>query len=614
MCGIIGYVGREVASDVLIRGLRRLEYRGYDSAGVAVIDNVPDQNRIDVCKTVGRVADLTGKLADDAVVGAVGIAHTRWATHGKPSDENAHPHLDATGRVALVHNGIVENHAAIRRFLENQGIAFQSETDTEALVQLIGFFYAETGDLLASVRHALRDVQGTYGIALLCSDAPHTLIAARRGSPLLVGVGDGELLVASDGSAIVAHTQRVIYLDDNEMVTMGPDGVQASTIDAEPLKKEVDILDISLEEIELDGFDHHMLKEIYEQPESLQNAMRGRINLQTGEVTLGGLANISRELARFQKVLLTACGTAWHAGLVAEYLFEELARVPTDVEYASELRYRNPIVEDGTMAIVISQSGETADTLAALREVKMKGATAFGVVNTVGSTIARETDAGVYLHAGPEIGVASTKAFTSQVAVLAMIATDMGRRRHLSPERTFEVLEGLAAIPDQVAKVLALDDQIKAVTLKYADRDNWLYLGRGVNYPVALEGALKLKEISYIHAEGMPAAEIKHGPIALIDAGMPVVVVAPRDHVYDKVLANIAEVKGRGGRVIAIANRADGELRELADAVLQVPETPAILSPLVTAIPLQLIAYHAAVVRGCDVDKPRNLAKSVTVE
>ncbi len=614
MCGIIGYVGREVASDVLIRGLRRLEYRGYDSAGVAVIDNAPDQNRIDVCKTLGRVADLTGKLAEDAVAGAVGIAHTRWATHGKPSDENAHPHLDATGRVALVHNGIVENHAAIRRFLENQGIAFQSETDTEALVQLIGFFYAETGDLLASVRHALRDVQGTYGIALLCSDAPHTLIAARRGSPLLVGVGDGELLVASDGSAIVAHTQRVIYLDDNEMVTLGPDGVQASTIDAEPLRKEVDILDISLEEIELDGFDHHMLKEIYEQPESLQNAMRGRINLQTGEVTLGGLANISRELARFQKVLLTACGTAWHAGLVAEYLFEELARVPTDVEYASELRYRNPIVEDGTMAIVISQSGETADTLAALREVKMKGATAFGVVNTVGSTIARETDAGVYLHAGPEIGVASTKAFTSQVAVLAMIATDMGRRRHLSPERTFEVLEGLAAIPDQVAEVLALDDQIKAVTLKYADRDNWLYLGRGVNYPVALEGALKLKEISYIHAEGMPAAEIKHGPIALIDAGMPVVVVAPCDHVYDKVLANIAEVKGRGGRVIAIANRADGELRELADAVLQVPETPAILSPLVTAIPLQLIAYHAAVVRGCDVDKPRNLAKSVTVE
>ena len=433
MCGIIGYVGREVASDVLIRGLRRLEYRDYDSAGVAVIDNAPDQNRIDVCKTVGRVADLTGKLADDAVAGAVGIAHTRWATHGKPSDENAHPHLDATGRVALVHNGIVENHAAIRRFLENQGIAFQSETDTEALVQLIGFFYAETGDLLASVRHALRDVQGTYGIALLCSDAPHTLIVARRGSPLLVGVGDGELLVASDGSAIVAHTQRVIYLDDNEMVTLGSDGVQASTIDAEPLTKEVDILDISLEEIELDGFDHHMLKEIYEQPESLQNAMRGRINLQTGEVTLGGLANISRELARFQKVLLTACGTAWHAGLVAEYLFEELARVPTDVEYASELRYRNPIVEDGTMAIVISQSGETADTLAALREVKMKGATAFGVVNTVGSTIARETDAGVYLHAGPEIGVASTKAFTSQVAVLAMIATDMGRRRHLSP-------------------------------------------------------------------------------------------------------------------------------------------------------------------------------------
>ena len=610
MCGIVGYVGQKAATDVLVRGLQRLEYRGYDSAGVAVLNG----DGVGVRRAVGRVADLTDKLRETPVSGSVGIAHTRWATHGKPSEENAHPHLDASGRIALVHNGIVENHTSIRKFLEKQGVEFNSETDTEALVQLIGFFYGETGDLLASVRHALRDVQGTFGMALVCSDAPHTLIAARRGSPLLVGVGDDELLVASDGSAIVEHTRQVIYLDDNEMVSLGPDGVQASTIDAEPLQKEVDTLEISLEEIELSGFDHHMLKEIHEQPESLRNAMRGRIDLQTGEVTLGGLENINRELARFQRVVLTACGTAWHAGLIGEYLFEELARVPTDVEYASELRYRNPIIEEGTLAIMISQSGETADTLAALREVKMKGATAFGVVNTVGSTIARETDAGVYLHVGPEIGVASTKAFTAQLAVLAMIATDMGRRRHLSPERTFEVIEGLLGIPHQVEEVLKLGDKIKEVTLRHIERDNWLYLGRGVNYPVALEGALKLKEISYIHAEGMPAAEMKHGPIALIDDGMPVVVVAPQDHTYDKVLANIEEVKGRGGRVIAIANKADEDLDRLADAVLQVPETLPILSPLITSIPLQLIAYHAAVARGQDVDKPRNLAKSVTVE
>ncbi len=610
MCGIVGYVGKKAAVDVLLRGLHRLEYRGYDSAGVAILDG--EQMR--VFRALGRVADLENKVQAVSLSGTVGIAHTRWATHGKPSETNAHPHQDKSGRIALVHNGIIENHASIRTFLQKQGIVFHSETDTEALVQLIGFFYSETGDLLGSVRHALRDVQGTFGIALVCADAPHTLIAARRGSPLLVGIGDGELLVASDGSAIVEHTRQVIYLDDNEMVMLGPDGVQASTIQAEPVKKDVDTLEISLEEIELSGYEHHMLKEIHEQPESLQNAMRGRIDLQTGQVTLGGLAHINRELARFQKVVLTGCGTAWHAGLIGEYLFEDLARVPTEVEYASELRYRNPIVEEGTLAIVISQSGETADTLAALREVKMKGATAFGVVNVVGSTIARETDAGVYLHVGPEIGVASTKAFTAQLAVLALIAIDMGRRRHLSPERTFEVLNALVRIPDQVAEVLALDDRISEVTQRFVDRDNWLYLGRGVNYPVALEGALKLKEISYIHAEGMPAAEMKHGPIALIDEGMPVVVVAPQDHTYDKVLANIEEVKSRGGRVIAVANEGDTELARLADEVLIVPKTLPILSPLITTIPLQLMAYHAAVARGRDVDKPRNLAKSVTVE
>lgn len=610
MCGIVGYVGKKQATDVLIRGLQRLEYRGYDSAGVAVLD----EKTLGISRALGRVADLHKKVDLEPVLGGVGIAHTRWATHGKPSEENAHPHVDASGRIAMVHNGIIENHASIRSFLEKQSVTFQSETDTEALVQLIGFFYGETGDLLESVRHALRDVQGTFGMALVCSDAPHTLIAARRGSPLLVGIGDDELLVASDGSAIVEHTRQVIYLDDNEMVTLGPDGVQASTIDAEPLKKSVDMLEISLEEIELSGYAHHMLKEIHEQPTSLQNALRGRIDLQEGQITLGGLAHINRELARFQKVVLTGCGTAWHAGLIGEYLFEEFARVPTEVEYASELRYRNPIVEEGTLAIFISQSGETADTLAALREMKMKGATAFGVVNAVGSTMARETDAGVYLHAGAEIGVASTKAFTAQVAVLAMIAADMGRRRHLSPERSIEVLGALAKIPDQVGEVLALDEQVKAVTDRLVDRDNWLYLGRGVNYPVALEGALKLKEISYIHAEGMPAAEMKHGPIALIDDGMPVVVVAPQDHTYDKVVANIEEVKGRGGQVVVVANEGDQELTRLADEVLLVPKTLPMLSPLLTTIPLQLMAYHAAVARGHDVDKPRNLAKSVTVE
>jgi len=610
MCGIVGYVGQKQATDVLIRGLQRLEYRGYDSAGVAVLND----GQLGVRRALGRVGDLAKKVDSDPILGGVGIAHTRWATHGKPSEENAHPHVDQSGRVALVHNGIIENHASIRAFLEKQGVVFQSETDTEALVQLIGFFYGETGDLLESVRHALRDVQGTFGMALVCADAPHTLIAARRGSPLLVGIGDDELLVASDGSAIVEHTRQVIYLEDNEMVTLGPDGVQASTIDAKPLQKDVDMLEISLEEIELSGYDHHMLKEIHEQDSSLQNAMRGRIDLQAGQITLGGLSHINRELARFQKVVLTGCGTAWHAGLIGEYLFEEFARVPTEVEYASELRYRNPIVEEGTLAIVISQSGETADTLAALREMKMKGATVFGVVNVVGSTIARETDAGVYLHVGPEIGVASTKAFTAQVAVLAMIAADMGRRRHLSPERAFEVLRCLEQIPEQVKEVLKLDVQVKAVTERLVERDNWLYLGRGVNYPVALEGALKLKEISYIHAEGMPAAEMKHGPIALIDEGMPVVVVAPTDHTYDKVVANIEEVKGRGGQVIVVANEGDDELTRLADEVLLVPKTLPMLSPLLTTIPLQLMAYHAAVARGHDVDKPRNLAKSVTVE
>ena len=610
MCGIIGYVGRRPAAPILLNGLRRLEYRGYDSAGVATI--VDDE--LSDLKTVGKVASLSDMLDSHPLDGTIGIAHTRWATHGRPSEANAHPHFDARRRIAVVHNGIVENHGAIRKFLEDQGVTFQSETDTESIAQLIGFFFDQTGDFLASVRQAVRDVRGAFGLAILCSDVPHTLVAVRRGSPLLVGIGDDEYIVASDGGAIVEHTNRVIYPDDGEFVTLGPDGIHVTTLDQTLLEKKVDTLEMTLEEIELAGHEHHMHKEIHEQPESLRSTMRGRLDFEGQRVALGGLVGLDRDLARTRRILLTACGTAWHAGLIGEYLFEELARVPTDVEYASELRYRNPIVEEGTLAIAISQSGETADTLAALREVKMKGATAFGVVNAVGSSISRETDAGVYLHAGVEIGVASTKAFTAQVAVLAMMATDLGRRRNLSAERTAEILEALSTIPEKVARALETESQVRSLAERIVERDNCLYLGRGVNYPVALEGALKLKEVSYIHAEGMPAAEMKHGPIALIDEGMPVIVVAPKDHTFDKVLSNIEEVKVRGGRVVAITTEDDVDLDSLVSEVIRVPATLPLLSPLLTTIPLQLLAYHAALLRGQNVDKPRNLAKSVTVE
>lgn len=610
MCGIIGYIGNREASEILINGLGQLEYRGYDSAGMATLD----AGQLDIRKTVGRVKNLAASVADRPVGGRIGIAHTRWATHGRPNEINAHPHLDSARRIALVHNGIIENHATIRAFLEQQGVEFQSETDTEALAQLIGFLYGQTGDLIGSVRRALGDVQGTYGILVLCADAPQTMIAARRGSPLIVGIGDGEFVASSDASAIITHTSQVVYLEDNEIVTLDPEGMHVATVDATPVEKEVHTLELKLQQIELAGFEHHMLKEIFEQPETLRNAMRGRINLQAGEVVLGGLKGCERELPRCRRVLLFGCGTAWHAALVGEYLFEELARIPTDVDYASELRYRNPIIEEGTLAIAVSQSGETADTLAAVREVRTKGATVLGVVNVVGSSIARETEAGLYLHAGPEIGVASTKAFTAQVAVLAMIALYLGRRRHLSSERTELMLRELESIPDKVQQALELNAQVKDVAERLAERDNWLYLGRGHNYPLALEGALKLKEISYIHAEGLPAAEMKHGPIAMIDPGMPVVVIAPRDHTYGKILSNIEEVRSREGRVIAIANEPDSELDKLADEVLYVPSTVGCLSPLLTSIPLQLLAYQTAVCRGHDVDKPRNLAKSVTVE
>ncbi len=475
MCGIVGYVGGRQAAPILLNGLRRLEYRGYDSAGVATIVD----GQLNDCKTVGKVSALSDTLDARPLDGTIGIAHTRWATHGRPSEINAHPHFDTQRRISIVHNGIVENHGAIRQFLEGQGVTFQSETDTESIAQLIGFFFDQTGDFLASVRQAVRDVRGTFGLAILCSEVPHTLVAVRRGSPLLVGIGDDEYIVASDGGAIVEHTNRVVYPDDGEFVTLGPDGIQVTTLDQTPLEKTVDTLELTLEEIELAEHEHHMHKEIHEQGDSLRSAMRGRLDFEGQRVALGGLVGLDRELARARRVLLTGCGTAWHAGLIGEYLFEELARVPTEVEYASELRYRNPIIEDGTLAIAISQSGETADTLAALREVRMKGATTFGVVNVVGSTISRETDAGVYLHAGAEIGVASTKAFTAHVAVLAMMAIDLGRRRNMSAERTAELLEALSTIPEKVDVTLETEDQVRSLAERVVEWDNCLYLGRG---------------------------------------------------------------------------------------------------------------------------------------
>ena len=615
MCGIVGYVGPRPAAELLITGLRRLEYRGYDSAGIATLDGGVLHRQ----RTVGEVDNLARAVAGHRTPGTTGIAHTRWATHGAPTQGNAHPHLDASGSIAVAHNGIIENYRSIRAFLAEQGIEPDSQTDTEALAQLIGYLYhdggnGESGNLLSAVRRALHDVRGTFGLVVLCSDHPDQLIAARRGSPVLVGVGDGEHVVASDGAAVIEHTRQVVYLDDNEIALLTRDRLHASTIDDIPLSKSVSTLEVRLQEIELDGHRHHMSKEIHEQPSALRNTLRGRIDLAEGKVVLGGLAGRERELARYQRVILTGCGTAWHAGLVGEYLFEELARVPTEVEYASELRYRNPIIQRNTLGIVLSQSGETADTVAALRELQLKGATALGIVNVVGSTIARETDAGVYLHVGPEIGVASTKAFIGQVAVLALLAINMGRRRHLSAELTSALLRQLDEIPARIERIFAMADEIRDLTERYVERENWLYLGRGVNYPVALEGALKLKEISYIHAEGLPAAEMKHGPIALIDRGMPVVVVAPHDHTYDKVVANIEEVKGRRGSIIAIATEGDRHLAELADEIIYVPRTHPLLSPLVTTVPLQLMAYYAALARGHNVDRPRNLAKSVTVE
>jgi glucosamine--fructose-6-phosphate aminotransferase (isomerizing) len=609
MCGIVAYIGRREACPILLEGLKRLEYRGYDSAGMVVIRD----GRLDVRRSVGRISALEAKVNCELDGSTIGMAHTRWATHGAPTEANAHPHCDKSGRLALIHNGIIENYRALSAYLKNEGVELDSETDTEVLAKLIGYLYQ--GDLADAVRKALNEVRGTFGITVIHADHPDTVVGARRGSPLIVGVGSDEFIIASDASAIVQHTPQVIYLEDNEIAVVRRDGTfRTMTLDAAPVTKELSAIEWTLSQLELGGHEHFMAKEIFEQPEALRNCMRGRIDATDGRVVLGGLNTAARELVRCKRIILTACGTAWHAALVGEYLFEELARIPCEVEYGSEFRYRNPIVSDNTVVIAISQSGETADTLAAIREARERGALALGIVNAVGSTIARETDAGVYLHVGPEIGVASTKAFTGQLAVLSMMAAYLARRRHMGHRECQEYLVALNEVPDAIQRTLRLSNQTRQIAARYSDANNWLYLGRGLQYPVALEGALKLKEISYVHAEGLPAAEMKHGPIALITEDMPVVVIAPRDHLYEKVVSNIEEVRSRGGHVIAVATEGDDLMPRLADDVLYVPEVPEPLQPFVTVVPLQLLAYHAAVLRGCDVDKPRNLAKSVTVE
>ncbi|AQT69369.1 Glutamine--fructose-6-phosphate aminotransferase, isomerizing [Anaerohalosphaera lusitana] len=621
MCGIVAYIGEKEAQPILLEGLKRLEYRGYDSAGVSLLVSKSFRIR----KTTGRITALEAEIGKETRHESLGIGHTRWATHGKPTTANAHPHTDCSGKICLVHNGIIENYATLKKWLESKGCTFASETDTEVIANLIGYFYSsENGDGDAereginkfewAVQQALRELVGTYGLAILCSDFPDMLIGAKKGSPLILGVGENEYIVASDAAAIVEHTTQAIYLSDNEIVTIKGNTFRTKTIDNITVSKKLSELEFSLGEIALEGYEHYMQKEIAEQVDALSTCMNGRIDLAGSRVVLGGLSNYLRDLARVKRIILTGCGTAWHAGLIGEYLFEQLARIPAEVEYASEFRYRNPIIEDGTIVIAISQSGETADTLAAIEQAKDRGAPVFGLVNVVGSTIARTTDAGVYLRVGPEIGVASTKAFTAQVTVLTMLAIELGRRRHLSQSDAHGLLEDMLNLPEKIAKALKLSEEIKRIAKANIDQPNWLFLGRGLNYPVGLEGALKLKEISYIHAEGLPAAEMKHGPIALISEGMPAVFVATQSSNYDKIIGNIEEVRARGGRTIVIASEGDEQIADYADHLIKVPEVREPLQPVVNVIPLQLLAYHAAVLKDYDVDKPRNLAKSVTVE
>ncbi len=608
MCGIVCYIGKKEAKPILIEGLKRLEYRGYDSAGIAVQDG----NRVYLVKTAGRIADLEAKINNFEIKGNSGIAHTRWATHGEPSDINAHPHTDQNESVFVVHNGIIENYTSIKKRLEKKGVVFRTETDTEALAQLIAYYFE--GDLIEAVRKALSEVEGTFGIAVIHRECPGKIVVARRGSPLIIGVGEGENFAASDVAAMIRHTDKVVHLNDNELAVLTKDDFRIMTAHARLVQRDITTVEWKAEEAELNGFPHFMLKEIYEQPEAINNAMRGRLDPGEGVPKLGGIQPVWEDLKKCRNMAIVACGTSYHAGYVGRYIFERLTEIDISVELASEFRYRKLNFAPNTFVLALSQSGETADTLAAIREAKRKGAKLLGIVNVVGSSIARETDAGIYNHAGPEIGVASTKNFTSQLVILTLLALLIGRHQNLSFTDGVEAIRELRALPSKVREVLSQANYIQAIAEKYYKYNNWLFIGRKFNYPIALEGALKLKEISYIHAEGYAAGEMKHGPIALINPEMPTVAIVPQDDMYDKMINNIQEIKSRKGPVIAIATKGDKKIKEIADDVIEVPPTLNYLYPILTVIPCQLIAYYCACLLNRDVDKPRNLAKSVTVE
>lgn len=613
MCGIVGYTGKQEAYPILINGLIRLEYRGYDSAGIAL----SQKKKISLYKCRGKVSDLEVHVSTKDKSGTAGIAHTRWATHGEPNDQNAHPHLSEDGKLALIHNGIIENYLVLKKELINRGYNFKSDTDTEVLVHLIQDTHnSEHISWPEAVRLALNGVVGTYALVIMTEDNPSELIVAKKGSPLLIGIGNNEYFIASDGAPIVEYTKKVVYLEDGDVAVVNPSRkLEITNINNEKKRPYTQKLELSLDQLEKGGFPHYMLKEIYEQPRAIRDSMRGRVNTQKDVVSLGGIIEYENKMMNARRFIIAACGTSWHAALVAEYIFESLVRIPVEVEYASEFRYRNPIIDEDDVLIVISQSGETADTLAAIELAKSKGATVIGICNVVGSTLARETHAGSYTHAGPEIGVASTKAFTTQITVLTLMALSLARKKgKISLSHYHQLISDLESIPDKIETILNQNEYIKGIAQYFLTKKNAIYLGRGVNYPVALEGALKLKEISYIHAEGYPAAEMKHGPIALIDEEMPVVVIATHQETYEKVVSNIQEIKARRGKIISIVTEGDTQVKGMSDFCIEIPLTEEILTPLVSSIPLQLLAYHVAVLRGCDVDKPRNLAKSVSVE
>ncbi|PJA63053.1 MAG: glutamine--fructose-6-phosphate transaminase (isomerizing) [Candidatus Portnoybacteria bacterium CG_4_9_14_3_um_filter_44_9] len=609
MCGIAGYIGKNRACPILIDGLRRLEYRGYDSAGFALAED----GGVVILKAVGRVEELEKQVGERDFLGTAGIAHTRWATHGKPSKENAHPHVDCRQEIFLVHNGIIENYKELKESLKKRGHRFSSETDSEVIAHLIEEYYGEDS-LEEAVRKALLKATGTYGIAVLSQREPNKIVAARKGSPLILGVGKDEFIIASDVAAIIRYTDRVVYLNDGEMVVIGRDGYEVSNLERTRIDKRVDRIDWSVEKAEKQGFAYFMLKEIFEQPEAIKNAIRGRVLSADGNVKLGGLDDVRERLREINRLVIVACGTAYHAGLVGKYMLEEYAGIRADIEYGSEFRYRKPILDSKTAVLAVSQSGETTDTLAAVKEAKNKGALALGIVNAVGSTIARETDAGIYNHAGPEIGVASTKAFTSQLSILALLTVFLGRQREMSCVTGKRILNELAEIERHIKTILKQAKEIEKIARKYSGFNNFLYLGRKYNYPIALEGALKIKEIAYVHAEGYPFGEMKHGSIALIDENFPSIAIVTKDSVYEKTISGVQEIKARGGKIIAIATSGDKEIKKLVDDVIYIPKTLEMLTPMISVVPLQLLAYYFGVQKGLDVDKPRNLAKSVTVE